>query len=410
MAPAAPGSAPLSSTGRLNEQGLRSVFNKFDTDRSGAVSTEEMASMVKALNLNMSAAEITTLMHEADPDGSGSVDFDEFKTVLKKQLASGGGGLSNVVTEASATFGWLNPMSWFGPEEPEKKEKKSAKAQPTPSEPGASALVVGQGLPGGAAEAARRVNSPGPSLKERALIPPAKAIAGASAVVPATAGLPARSVSPGGKKKRGGASPKSGTPKGSTPKGTPKGKKAGAAAARAAGNPPTFKPRAGMNVTAPSPGASPANSVTTMVVRSPAGSGVVQRMKVTQALVRDEYLRQAQQVRASSSLDLASPRPSSLLLSNYSFYSPSRLLPLTSLPLTSLPLLPSSFQMRNEAQEGKLFLLEQEQNALHIARDNVKRGHQQAVDVAEAIEAQKQEKRLMGEWKSCRQERKSDTR
>ena len=76
--------------------------------------------MIKALNLSMSAAEIKTLMREADPDGNGQIDFEEFKSVLRKQLAAGGGGLSEVVTEVSAAFGWLNPMSWFGPEEPER--------------------------------------------------------------------------------------------------------------------------------------------------------------------------------------------------------------------------------------------------------------------------------------------------
>ena len=44
------------STGRLNEVGLKAVFNKFDVDHSGAVDANEMASMIKMLKLDMSPA------------------------------------------------------------------------------------------------------------------------------------------------------------------------------------------------------------------------------------------------------------------------------------------------------------------------------------------------------------------
>lgn len=47
------------------------------------------------------------------------MDFDEFVVALKRQLAEGGeGALGSVFTQASSSFGWLNPFSWFAEPEP----------------------------------------------------------------------------------------------------------------------------------------------------------------------------------------------------------------------------------------------------------------------------------------------------
>lgn len=91
---------------------LRTIFDKFDEDKSGAVSTYEMTKMVKELGLNLSPAEVGNLMKEADPDGSGQIEFEEFVTVMRSQLDKGG-GLASVVSAAGNFFGWANPLSWF---------------------------------------------------------------------------------------------------------------------------------------------------------------------------------------------------------------------------------------------------------------------------------------------------------
>jgi len=92
---------------------LRAVFDKFDADGSGAVSSAELGEMVKALKLDLSAEQIATLMKEADPDGSGEIEFEEFLSVMRSQV-EGGGGLADLVSKAGNLFGWINPLSWFG--------------------------------------------------------------------------------------------------------------------------------------------------------------------------------------------------------------------------------------------------------------------------------------------------------
>ena len=76
---------------------LRPVFHKFDVDGSGTVSTEEMASMLSLLEMDLTPDEVAQLMVDADPDGSGEIDFEEFYAVLSKQIREGnGGGLAQV--------------------------------------------------------------------------------------------------------------------------------------------------------------------------------------------------------------------------------------------------------------------------------------------------------------------------
>ena len=68
---------------------LRVIFDKFDTDKSGHVSVDELKAMVKMLKLDMSDAAIKKMMADADVDASGQIDFAEFVAIVKKQSASG---------------------------------------------------------------------------------------------------------------------------------------------------------------------------------------------------------------------------------------------------------------------------------------------------------------------------------
>ena len=48
---------------------LRPIFDQFDIDRSGAISTSEMGAVCKAMKVEMTDAQMTTMMREADTDG-----------------------------------------------------------------------------------------------------------------------------------------------------------------------------------------------------------------------------------------------------------------------------------------------------------------------------------------------------
>lgn len=67
----------MSDDDRDLRQKLKPVFAKFDADKSGSISTSEMGQIVKAVGIEMSEAELASMMKEADPDGSGEVDFEE---------------------------------------------------------------------------------------------------------------------------------------------------------------------------------------------------------------------------------------------------------------------------------------------------------------------------------------------
>lgn len=93
-------------------QKLKPVFAKFDADKSGSISVSEMGKIVKAIGVEMSEADLAQMMKDGDPDGSGEIDFEEFVTVLKKQMKEGG-QMADVFTQATNFFGFLNPLSWF---------------------------------------------------------------------------------------------------------------------------------------------------------------------------------------------------------------------------------------------------------------------------------------------------------
>jgi len=65
-------------------EGLQMAFRAFDIDGNGKIDRDELAQVMKNLGQELSAEEIEAMMKEADTDGDGSIDFEEFKALMSK--------------------------------------------------------------------------------------------------------------------------------------------------------------------------------------------------------------------------------------------------------------------------------------------------------------------------------------
>lgn len=66
-------------------QKLWETFKIFDTDGSNLISTDELAQVMHSLGQNPSEIELRDMIKEVDVDLSGSIDFEEFKTLMLAQ-------------------------------------------------------------------------------------------------------------------------------------------------------------------------------------------------------------------------------------------------------------------------------------------------------------------------------------
>lgn len=73
----------------LNDDQVREfkdAFDIFDEDNSGTVSTSELASVMKTLGQDIDEKEVGVMISEVDSDGSGEIDFEEFCTLMARQM------------------------------------------------------------------------------------------------------------------------------------------------------------------------------------------------------------------------------------------------------------------------------------------------------------------------------------
>ncbi|KAF4107012.1 calcium-binding protein 5a [Onychostoma macrolepis] len=71
------------TAGMIGVKELRDAFKEFDMDGDGSITTEELRSaMTKLLGEHMNHREIDAVVREADNNGDGTVDFEEFVRML----------------------------------------------------------------------------------------------------------------------------------------------------------------------------------------------------------------------------------------------------------------------------------------------------------------------------------------
>lgn len=63
---------------------IRQVFKLYDTENKGRISVADLGKAMKQLGLNPTETELQDLLHEADTDNNGLIDFSEFLALMQK--------------------------------------------------------------------------------------------------------------------------------------------------------------------------------------------------------------------------------------------------------------------------------------------------------------------------------------
>ncbi|KAH8277062.1 hypothetical protein KR026_004581, partial [Drosophila bipectinata] len=65
---------------------FKEAFTQFDTDGTGKISTRELGAVMRSLGQNPTETELQDMIAEIDNDPNGMMDFNEFCTIMAKQM------------------------------------------------------------------------------------------------------------------------------------------------------------------------------------------------------------------------------------------------------------------------------------------------------------------------------------
>jgi len=66
-------------------QEIKDAFNLFDTDGSGSIDAKELHVAMTALGFEPKKEEILLMITEIDKDGSGTIEFEEFLSMMTEK-------------------------------------------------------------------------------------------------------------------------------------------------------------------------------------------------------------------------------------------------------------------------------------------------------------------------------------
>jgi calmodulin len=64
----------------------KEVFDLFDKDKDGSITTKELGDVMRALGANPTQAELQEMINGVDQDGSGKIEFKEFLELFAKKM------------------------------------------------------------------------------------------------------------------------------------------------------------------------------------------------------------------------------------------------------------------------------------------------------------------------------------
>lgn len=65
---------------------FREAFGLFDRDGNGVITTSELGTVMRNLGQNPTEAELKHMIHEVDVDGTGTLNFSEFSSMMAKMI------------------------------------------------------------------------------------------------------------------------------------------------------------------------------------------------------------------------------------------------------------------------------------------------------------------------------------
>ncbi|XP_076437850.1 neo-calmodulin-like isoform X2 [Babylonia areolata] len=71
------------------EQQWREVFRIFDRDENGSVSASELGALLRGLGYNPSMAQVEKILREIDYNGTGVIEWEEFREYMRGMKKSG---------------------------------------------------------------------------------------------------------------------------------------------------------------------------------------------------------------------------------------------------------------------------------------------------------------------------------
>ncbi len=66
----------------ISQNEIKEIFALFDKSNRGMVATSELGTLIRALNMNPTEAEITDMQQKVDPKGQGSFALDTLEKAV----------------------------------------------------------------------------------------------------------------------------------------------------------------------------------------------------------------------------------------------------------------------------------------------------------------------------------------